>query len=95
MRANEELRIIEARFKDLSSADSSILNTILSIDRFIISVEKGASILDIQHPTLPKKASPIPSLILAMSIVLGGMVGVLFILVRNTITKRKEKLAKG
>jgi len=34
-------------------------------------------------------------LILALSIVLGGVVGVFFILVRNAITKRKEQLAKA
>jgi len=94
-RAKEELTIIEARFKDLSTADSNIVNTILSIDRYIVSAEKGASVLAIQRPTKPKKVSPKSSLILAMSIVLGGMVGVFFILVRNAITKRKEHLAKA
>ena len=95
VRAKEELTIIEARFKDLSTADSKIVNTILSIDRYIVSAEKGASVLAIQRPTMPKKVSPKSSLILAMSIVLGGMVGVFFILVRNAITKRKEQLAKA
>ena len=95
VRAKEELKIIEARFKDLSTADSNIVNTILSIDRYIVSAERGASVLTIQRPTMPKKVSPNSSLILAMSIVLGGMVGVFFILVRNAITKRKEQLAKA
>lgn len=95
VRAKEELTIIEARFKDLSTADSNIVNTILSIDRYIVSAEKGASVLAIQRPTMPKKVSPKSSLILAMSLVLGGMVGVFFILVRNAITKRKEQLAKA
>ena len=94
-RAKEELTIIEARFNDLSTADSNIVNTILSIDRYIVSAEKGASVLAIQRPTMPKKVSPKSSLILAMSIVLGGMVGVFFILVRNAIAKRKEQLAKA
>ena len=90
VRAKEELSIIEARFKDLSTADSNIVNTILDIDRYIASAESGTSVLAIQRPTIPKKVSPKSSLILAMSIVLGGMVGVFFILVRNAITKRKE-----
>ena len=34
-------------------------------------------------------------LYIALSVVLGGMVGVFFILVRNAITKRKEQLAKA
>ena len=95
IRAKEELKIIDARFKDLGSADSNIVDTVLSIDRYIVTAEKGAKALTIQHPTMPKKVSPKSSLILAMSLVLGGMVGVFFILVRNAITKRKEQLAKA
>jgi len=94
-RAKEELTIIEARFKDLSTADSNIVNTILSIDRYIVSAERGSNALTIQRPTMPKKVSPKVSLILALSVVLGGMIGVFFILVRNAIIKRKEQLAKA
>jgi len=90
IRAKDELTIIEARFKDLSTTDNNIVNTILSIDRYIVSAKRGASVLTIQRPTMPKKVSPQSSLILAMSVVLGGMVGVFFILVRNAIKKRKE-----
>ena len=96
-RAKEELRIIDARFKDLGSADANIVDTVLSIDRYIVSSENGANILAIQRPTMPKTIQPKqskPSLILSLSVVLGGMVGVFFILVRNAITKRKEQLAK-
>ena len=95
VRAKEELKIIDARFKDLGSADSNIVDTVLSIDRYIDLAEKGAKVLAIQHPTMPKKVSPKVSLILAISVVLGGMVGVFFIFVRNAITKRKEQLAKA
>ena len=95
VRAKQELNIINARFKDLGSADSNIVDTVLSIDRYIVTAEKGAKVLAIQHPTMPKKVSPKVSLILALSVVLGGMVGVFFILVRNAIAKRKEKLAKA
>ena len=95
VRAKEELKSIDARFNDLGSADSNIVNTVLLIDRYIVTAEKGAKVLAIQRPTMPKKVSPKSSLILAMSIVLGGMVGVFFILVRNAITKRKEQLAKA
>jgi len=95
VRAKEELKIINARFKDLGSADSSIVNTVLSIDRYIVTAEKGAKVLAIQRPTMPKKVSPKVSLILALSVVLGGMVGVFFIFIRNAIAKRKEQLAKA
>ena len=91
VRAKEELNIIDARFKDLGSADRNIVDTVLSIDRYIVTAEKGAKVLAIQRPTMPKKVSPKVSLILALSVVLGGMVGVFFILVRNAIAKRKEQ----
>ena len=95
VRAKAELKIIDARFKDLSTADSNIVETVLSIDRYIVSAEKGAKVLAVQRPTMPKKVSPKVPLILALSVVLGGMVGVFFILIRNAITKRKEQLAKA
>jgi LPS O-antigen subunit length determinant protein (WzzB/FepE family) len=94
-RAKQELNIVEARFKDFSTADNSIIEKILAIDRYLVSVEKGSRVLAIQHPTMPEKVSPKSSLILAMSVVLGGMVGVFFILVRNAMTKRKEQLAEA
>ena len=94
-RAKDELNIIETRFKDFSTANDDIISQILTIDRYVVSAEKGASVFAIQHPTMPKKVSPKSFFILAISIVLGGMVGVFFILVRNVIKKRKEHLAKA
>ena len=90
VRTKDELKIIEARFKDLGAADSSIVNTVLALDRYIVSAQKGASVLAIQRPTMPKDLSLQSSLILAISLVLGGMVAVFFILFRNAIAKRKE-----
>lgn len=92
LRAEMELDIIEGRFKDLASVDNTISETFLSIDRYIFSSEKGANILAIQRPTMPKKVSPKSLPILTMSVVLGGISGVFFILVRNHIRKRKELL---
>ena len=85
------------RFEKASNVNflDSVISDILSIDRYISAAEKGANALIIQRPTMPKKKSPIPSLILAISVVLGGMVGVFFILIRNAITKRKEQLAEA
>ena len=94
-RAKDELNIIETRFKDFSYANDAIISQILTIDRYVVSAEKGSSVLAIQRPTMPKKVSPKSFFILAISIVLGGMVGVFFILVRNVVKKRKEHLAKA
>ena len=92
VRAKEELEIIESRFKNLGSADINIVDTVLSIDRYIVSADKEASVLAIQRPTMPIKVSPKIKLILSLSVVLGGIVGVFFILVRNAITKKQKEV---
>ena len=94
-RARAELAIYEARFDDLKASNQSVIQNVLSIDRYIVTAEKGANVIAIKNPTRPKKVSPTFFLILAMSSVLGGMVGVFFIIVRNAINKRKEQLAKA
>ena len=66
----------------------------LAINRFIISAERGSKVIALSLPTFPKKLSPKIKLILALSIVLGGMIGVVFVLVNNTIRKRKEIASK-
>ncbi len=89
IRSREELKIIESRFKDLKSANSDVVELVLSIDRYIVSADKGANVLKIQHPKMPKKISPNVPLIFALSLILGGLVGVFFILARNAIKRRK------
>jgi LPS O-antigen subunit length determinant protein (WzzB/FepE family) len=88
-RAKEELNIIETRFKDFSAANDAIISQILSIDRYIVSAEKGAKVLIINRPTLPEKISPRSILILALSIILGGIIGVTYVLISNAICKRR------
>ena len=94
-RANDELKIIETRFKDLSSAESSIIQTVLSIYRYIASAENGDNVLSIERPTAPKKVAPKSSLILALSLVLGGFIGAAYVLIMNAIKTRREQLAKA
>jgi LPS O-antigen subunit length determinant protein (WzzB/FepE family) len=87
-RAEEELNIIETRFKDFSTANDAIISQILTIDRYIVSADRGAKVLNVQHPTLPKKTSPHPILTIFLSIIFGGMVGVAYVLFSNVIRKR-------
>jgi len=94
-RAKDELKIIETRFKDLSSADSSVVQTVLSIDRYIVSAENGDNVLSLQRPSVPKKVAPKSSPILALSLVLGGFIGAAYVLIMNAIKTRREQLAKA
>ena len=94
-RNGPELKIIETRFKDLTSAESSIVQTVLSIDRYIDSAENGDNVLSIEHPSVPKKVAPKSSLILALSLVSGGFIGVAYVLIMKAIKTRREQLAKA
>ena len=94
-RAKVELQLIETRFKDLLSAESSIIQTVLSIDRYIASAEKGENVLSIERPSVPKKVAPKSSLILALSLVLGGFMGAAYVLIMNAIKTRREQLTKA
>ena len=94
-RAKDELKMIETRFKDLSSADTSVVQTVLSIDRYIVSAESGDNVLSVQRPSVPKKVAPKSSLILALSLVLGGFIGAAYVLIMNAIKTRREQLAKA
>ena len=87
-RAKDDLNIIETRLKEFSTANDAIIKPILTIDRFIVSAGNGANVLNIQHPTSPKKTSPKSIMILVLSIILGGMIGVTYVLISNAICKR-------
>ena len=90
VRAKEELK----RFNNSSLENSGNLQSILPIDRFIVSINERSGILMIQRPTIPKKVSPKSSLILVISVVLGVMVGVVYVLVSHSIRKRKDMFVK-
>ena len=69
-----------------------MFETILLLERFVLSVEKGTNVLRIQNPTIPEKVSPNSLVILVISVVLGGMMGALITLARSSIRKREEQL---
>jgi len=94
LRANNELKIIETRLENPNLTDASIIGRLLSIDRFIFSIEKGEDIIAIQNPSFPRKVSPKSSIILLVSATLGMMMGLVFIMVRNGIRKRRSQLPK-
>ena len=94
MRAKDELKIIETRFQDLQSSAKSNVNNLLNIDRYIVSTERGSKVMALNPPTFPKKLSPKIKVTFVLSILLGGMIGVVFVLVNNLIRKRKESSSK-
>ena len=90
IRAKDELRIIESRLKDVYSANVGIAQRVLDIDRFVVTIEKGSHVFKLLHPTIPKKVKPITSLIILMSVLIGGMLGAIFFHIRKSMIKRKQ-----
>ena len=90
--AKDQINLIESRLKTLSkriSLSAAIVESVLLINKFIISVEKNDPVIIVNHPTFPEKKSPKSSLILVVSIVLGAMIGFIYVLILNTIRKRR------
>ncbi len=98
--AKDALAIIKARFKENAAIkdsmvnnnffNDSVLNNILSIDRYIKSVEEGAQALTIDRPTRPNKAISVV-LVLVLSVIVGGIIGVFYIFLRNAIGRYKAQ----
>jgi len=81
------------RFNDLSAANEQIISTVLSIDRFVSSAEKGASIFIFNHPTTPAKTNIKTSLIMGLAVVLGLMAGAVYSLAIHAYRSRKQTSA--
>jgi hypothetical protein len=67
--------------------------TVLSIDRYVVAAETGTKVFVIQNPTRPARVSPGASLVFLMCVLAGGMLGSVFVLIRNAVRNRKQALA--
>ena len=94
-KAKNNLKNTDVALKNGGVVDSSTIATILSIKTFIDSTEKGTNVFTIQRPRNPIKLSPNSSLILILSVILGGMIGTLYVLISNAIRKCKEQSANA
>ena len=89
-RAKDELKIIKTRFTDFSNVNEVIIEQLLIIDRYIVAAEKGAHVLLFERPDMPKKVSPNSPLIIVLSIILGGIIGMTIAIIQNSNRKRKD-----
>ena len=90
--AKNELKIINSGLLDKSTDN---IETIISVNRFVNAAQEGSNILLINHPTIPQKTSPKLKLGFAISVLLGGTTGVLYVLISNYIRNRKYLSAKA
>ena len=99
--AEEEINYIERRFKEYRNADAALedqmlrlmqnTNEVRELERYVERAEGGAHVFEISRPTPPVSKTS-PSLIVALSIVLGGFVGAAYVLLRNAIRRRRETI---
>ena len=90
LQAKDEINFIKTQIKDLPSINDAGLSQLLTEERFIIAMEKGADVVAIEQPTMPKKVSAKLSLVLSVSIVLGVVIGGIYVLIYNAIRRHKE-----
>ena len=94
--AKNQINIAEPIMKSAASADAQgIALEILALRRYVVSAEKGANVFYIQHPTMPKKIASRFSLPIFGFAILGGIVGAMFVLISNSLRKRKNWRAKA
>ena len=86
--AIDELNLIKTELNTFMSNDQ-VITSVLNAKRTIKAIDDGQNAISFGSVAI-KKMSPIVPLILLLSIALGGMIGVVFVLVKNTILKRKE-----
>ena len=91
LRIKNEIRVVENTSLEDKKNDKL---TKLYTNRFLIFVESGSKVISFRAPTFPKKISPNTKLILGLSIVLGGMIGVVFVLINTHVRKRKESVSR-
>jgi hypothetical protein len=94
LEATAELSLMQTELTDALLSTERVATNMLHAKRIIQSIDSGQSAIS-YGPVSVVKSSPKVPLILALSVVLGGMIGVFFLFVRNAITKRKEQLAKA
>ena len=92
--ATTELALIQTELTDALLSTERVATNMLNAKRVIQSIDNGQSAITFGSVSVVKSSPKVP-LMLALSVVLGGVIGVFFILVRNAITKRKEQLAKA
>ena len=73
-----------------NSEGTNIVNILLSVDRFIWSVENGGDVILLGNPTIPEKVHPKSTVILGVSIILSGIIGIICILAKDAIAKRRK-----
>jgi len=91
--ALDEVTLIKTELNDALMSTERVATNILNATRIIKAIDSGQKAISFGSVAIKKKSPKVP-LTLALSIVFGGLIGVIFVLVNNTIRKRKESASK-
>lgn len=92
--AKHEIKLIQTELKETLLSTEVVATNMLNAKRVVWFIDNGTSAISFGSVSVVK-SSPKVSVILFLSVVLGGIIGVLFILVSNAAAKRKEQLPKA
>lgn len=102
LKAKQQTETLQTSLSTLLSAtENNIANnentliSVLNIQSFASELENGNTLYSISRPSFPSKTSLSIRIILLVSLILGGMIGVAIVLVKNAIQKRREQTHTG
>lgn len=85
------LRYYSAKSDNLSQAQVGPVTTELQLVDFLNEVSSGMKLLSVERPTMPEKQAPRTGLILILSVMIGGFIGALYVLVQNAWRQRQRQ----
>ena len=65
------------------------------LEAFLLALDEGNLMFEVSHPSEPKKTSPRISSVLIFAIVIGGVIGVIFVLSREAWQRRLQISTNG
>jgi capsular polysaccharide biosynthesis protein len=89
--ASTEISIIEADFNSSLSGTETVASNMLNAKRILRSIDDGKTAISFGSISVTK-TSPKTALVLVLSVFLGGLIGVFFVLIRNAYRSHKKSL---
>lgn len=83
--ANRQLKVLEKRYQGISASNAVIVDKFMFIDTYISKLHDGLKVFEIMLPTSPVKISPKPFQVFTIFLIIGLIIGILFVLLRNSI----------
>lgn len=90
LEANRKLLLMEKRYKGRTIDNKIIIERLSYLDRYISKLSDGFKILEIRPPTVPKQANRKPYRTIGISIFIGFIIGIFFVLIKQAYIRRKS-----